>query len=73
MMLNEKGYERSTSQPIMYHILDGIKTVKNSDTPISTCLLDQMENDAKFYNKNPKIGDDGKDLTDINQVFEMLK
>ena len=32
-----------------------------------------MKNDAKFTEKNPKIGDEGKDLNDINQVFETLQ
>ena len=49
------------------------KTVKYSDTPISTCLLDQMKNDANFSEKNPRIGDEGKHLTEINQVFETFK
>ena len=73
MVLNERGYERSTSQPTMYSTGILSKTIKKSDKPISTCLLDQMKNDAKFSDKNPRIGDEGKDLTDINQVFETLK
>ena len=73
MALNERGYERSTSQPTMYSIESIYKTIEKSDQPISTCLLDQMKNDAKFSDKNPRIGDEGKDLTDINKVFETLK
>ena len=73
MVLNERGYERSTSQPTMYSDRDWFKTIEKSDKPISTCLLDQMKNDANFSVKNPRIGVEGKDLTDINQVFETLK
>ena len=73
MVLNERGYERSTSQPTMYSAWILSKTIEKSDKPISTCLLDQMKNDANFSNKKPRIGDEGKDLTDINQVFETLQ
>ena len=73
MALNERGYERSTSQPTMYSKAFYYKTIENSDKPISTCLLDQMKNDAKFSEKTPRIGDEGKDLNDINQVFETLQ
>ena len=47
MILNERGYERSTTQPTMYTL--------SSYKPISTCLLDQMKNDVKFSDKNPEI------------------
>ena len=73
MVLNERGYERSPSQPTMYSKVSYYKTIETSDKPISTCLLDQMKNDANFSVKNPGIGDEGKDLTDINQVFETLQ
>ena len=73
MLLNERGYERSTSQPTMYSARGRYKTMKQSDKPISTCLLDQMKNDANFSVKNPRIGHQGKDLTDINQVFGTLQ
>ena len=73
MVLNERGYERSPSQLTMYSKVSYYKTIENSDKPISTCLLDQMKSDANFSVKNPRIGDEGKDLTDINQVFETLK
>ena len=73
MVLNARGYDRSTSQPTMYCKASIYKTVKYSDTPISTCLLDQMKNDANFSEKNPRIGDEGKDLNDIIQVFETLQ
>ena len=49
------------------------KTIEESDKPISTCLLDHMKNDAMFSFKNPKNGDEGRDMTDINNVFEALK
>ena len=49
------------------------KTIEESDKPISICLLDQMKNDANFSVKTPRIGDEGKDLTDINQVVETLR
>ena len=73
MVLNERRYEISTSQPIIYSTDPFYKTIETSKKPISTCLLDQMKNDAKFSEKNPSIGDDGKDLNDINQVFETLQ
>ena len=71
MVLNERGYERS--QKTMYCISDCYKTIGKSDKPISTCLLDQIKSHANFSVKNPRIGDEGRDLTDINQVFETLK
>merc|ERR1712051_619698 len=73
VLLNERGYERSSSQPTMYSTGILSKTIEKSDKPISTCLFDQMKNDANFSVKNPRIGVEGKDLTDINQVFETLK
>ena len=73
MILNERGYERSTSQPTMYSTSVLYRTIEESDKPISVCLLDQMKNDANFSEKNPRIGDEGKHLTDINQVFETLQ
>jgi hypothetical protein len=73
VVLNERGYEISTSQPTMYSADPFYKTIETSNKPISTCLLDQMKNDANFSNKNPRIGDEGKDLTDIDKVFETLK
>ena len=73
MVLNERGYERSTSQPTMYSTSVLYRTIEKSYKPISRCLLDQMKNDANFSVKNPRIGDEGKDLTEINQVFETLK
>ena len=57
----------------MYSADPFYKTIETSNKPISTCLLDQMKNDAKFTEKNPKIGDEGKDLNDINHVFETLQ
>ena len=48
----------------MYSKVSYYKTIETSDKPISTCLLDQMKNDAKFSEKKP---------TEINQVFETLK
>ena len=59
MILNERGYERSTSQSTMYCPTSLYKTIEESDKPISTCLLDQMKNDANIALKN--------------QVFETLK
>ena len=43
--------------------MSSYKIVHYSDKPISTCLLDQMKNDAKFSDKTPET---------INQVFETL-
>ena len=57
----------------MYSKVSYYKTIETSDKPISTCLLDQMKKDANFSVKNPGIGNEGRDLTDINQVFETLK
>ena len=57
----------------MYSADPFYKTIETSSKPISTCLLDQMKSDANFSVKNPRIGDEGRDLTDINQVFETLK
>ena len=54
----------------MYCTVSDYKTLEKSDKPISTCLLDQMKNDAKFSNKNTRIGEKRKD---INKVFETLK
>ena len=73
MVLNERGYEISKSQPTMYSADPFYKTIETSSKPISTCLLDQMKNDPKFSEANPRIGDEGKDLNDINQVFETLQ
>ena len=73
MVLNERGYERSPSQPTMYSKVPDYKTIETSYKPISTCLLDQMKNDANFSHKTPRIGDEGKDLNDINHVFETLQ
>ena len=53
VILNEKGYERSTSQQKMYGAMLFYKTIEESDKPISTCLLDHMKNDVNFSNKNP--------------------
>ena len=63
VILNETGYERSKSHPTMYSKINNYKTVTHSDKPISTCLLDQMKNDAKFSDNTPET---------INQVFETL-
>ena len=57
----------------MYSADPFYKTIETSSKPISTCLLDQMKNDPKFSEANPRIGDEGKDLNDINQVFETLQ
>ncbi len=57
----------------MYSTFSSYKTIEESDKPISTCLLDQMKNDANFSDKKPRTGKEGKDLTDINQVFETLQ
>ena len=56
----------------MYSSNDYYETIEEINKPISTCLLDQMKNDADFMNKNPRIDDD-VNLTDIDQVFETLK
>ena len=72
VILNEKGYERSTSQQKMYGSMLFYKTIEESDKPISTCLLDHMKNDVNFSNKNPKISNKQRDLTDITKVFETL-
>jgi hypothetical protein len=64
VILNERGYERSTSQPTLYtRLMSSYKIVHYSDKPISTCLLDQVKNDVKFSDKTPET---------INQVFETL-
>ena len=57
----------------MYSADPFYKTIETSNKPISTCLLDQMKNDAKFSKKKPRIGDEGIDLNVINQVFETLQ
>ena len=57
----------------MYSADPFYKTIETSNKPISTCLLDQMKNDLKFSEKIPRIGDERKDLNDINQVFETLQ
>ena len=72
VILNEKGYERSTSQQKMYGSMLFYKTIEESDKPISTCLLDHMKNDVNFSDKNPKISNKQRDLTDITKVFETL-
>ena len=72
VILNEKGYERSTSQQKMYGSMLFYKTIEESDKPISTCLLDHMKNDVNFSNKNPRISNKQRDLTDITKVFETL-
>ena len=48
------------------------KTIEESDKPISTCLLDHMKNDVNFSNKNPRIDNKKRDLTDKTKVFETL-
>ena len=73
MILNERGYERSTSQPTLYSTMPRYKTIEESNEPISTCLLDHWKNDAMLSFEKTKIGDEGRDLPDINNVFEALK
>ena len=72
VILNEKGYERSTSQQTMYGSMLFYKTIEESDKPISTCLLDHMKNDVNFSDKNSRISNKQRDLTDITKVFETL-
>ena len=62
VMLKERGYARSASQPTMYYTESYYKTLEKSDKPISTCLLDQMKNDANF----PLY-------RNTNKIFETLK
>ena len=80
VILNERGYERSTSQSTMYCPTSLYKTIEESDKPISTCLLDQMKNDANFPDKKLKILASSvaplqraANIALKNQVFETLK
>ena len=67
VILNEKGYERSTSQQTMYGSMLNYKTIEESDKPISTCLLDHMKNDVNFSNKNPRISNKQRDFQILYQ------
>ena len=75
VILNERGYKKSTSQQTMCSSMPYYKTIEISDKPISACLLDQMKNDAKFFHKNPRIGDEakGRDLIDFLKLFEVFE
>ena len=72
VILNEKGYVRSTSQQKMYGSMLFYKTIEESDKPISTCLLDHMKNDVNFSDKYSRISNKQRNLTDITKVFETL-